>query len=151
MKYWQYPFLPLALAFIYGCLFETSGFAFDGEITEATLVKREGNTATYSIRYSGWSAVDSLGILVHFESCRQNACYVNDRWETLCHSNLTRWGSGKTFPRGRFEGVEYVTWISDRSDSVFVQLQMFGKPGGAVGFSQRIPAPVAVAVAVGDR
>ena len=137
------PILSMALAIIYGCLFETNGFAFDGKITEATLVRRDGNTVTYSIRYSGWSTLDSLGVLVHLESCRQSARYVNNRWESLCRTHLPRWGSGKTYPSGRFEGVENVTWTSDRGDSAFVQLKLFEKPKGTIGFSQRVNIPVA--------
>ena len=121
-----------------GCLFETSSAAFDGYISSVTLVKQDERTATYSVKYNGWSTVDSLGIFVQFETCKQNARFVNNKLEAIYYTNLQPWESEKTFPSGRFEGIESVTWTLDHGDTIYIQLQMFTKPQGAVGFSQRI-------------
>ena len=137
-KSWKYILLLLFLHMFWGCLFETSCKPFDGDVSSVTLVKRDEKTATYSIKYNGWSTVDSLGVFVRFESCKRNSRLINNKWEAVCQTDLHPWGSEKTFPNGRFEGVENVRWSLDHGDTAYVELLMFEKPRGTIGFSQRV-------------
>ena len=130
--------LLLFLLLFWSCLFETSYKAFDGDISSVTLVKRDERSATYSVKYNGWSTVDSLGVFVQFESCKRNFRNVNNKWEVVCHTDLHPWGSEKTFPSGRFEGVENVTWSLEHDDTAYIELLMFTKPRGTIGFSRRV-------------